>query len=157
MSTGPLITTISESIGSEPCPPDYHESLSSQVILCDEHNHKNDKPPSYDYLYNKPTYYSNLITDIFKQIFTKEHMLIALVFISLVIHSMNIWIGQRFRYDCPLEPNIPAWLMIHSIGIIILIVNTLILMKWKMRRNVLLGFFMGILLIMWLVRGEFIT
>ena len=71
-STSALISTISEYVEMpENAPPDYNDSLTAahQSIL--SMNSKSDHPPTYDYLFNKRSYYTTAFLEIFEKLLTK--------------------------------------------------------------------------------------
>ncbi len=72
----------------------------------------------------------------------------------MAVQIFNILIGQKYRSDCPIEGNIPSWLIVHSIGALIVIVNCLMIMKWKLRRNFFIAIMLTILVLVWLVKGS---
>lgn len=147
-----LITTVSESVEEQAGPPEYNESLTSPIICSD--GCKSDYPPSYDYLYNKKTYYTKVACETLKKIFTKRNCLIALIVIILTIQVLNIYVGEVYKNECPGEPNIPIWLMVSSIGIIFLIIDLILLVRFELRRNFFIGAFLAFLLLFWLVKGS---
>ena len=75
----------------------------------------------------------------------------------MVLQISNIWIGHEYKSQCQIETGIPSWLIVHSIGIIILILNLLMLLRWQFRRNIFIAIFLSLLLVIWLVKGSLWT
>lgn len=140
MSTNSLIQTISETIHDNSEPPEYSESLTSQIICVSLD--KSDQPPDYEFLYNKRVYYANRARYLAQILFTtsksnffelkitfffnlilKGNLVIAGVIIIVALQVVNIVIGKLFEDECKSEPNIPAWLITFSIGMLILTID----------------------------------
>ena len=90
-STAALISTISENVTGDydQGPPEYSESLAvnDQFRVVDNNNNntrcslnKSDNPPSYDYLYDRPSYYATVTCGFCKQLLRKGKNGIYLIF-----------------------------------------------------------------------------
>jgi predicted neutral ceramidase superfamily lipid hydrolase len=80
--------------------------------------------------------------------------LILLVIVSLALQVANIYVGQAYRDKCPIEPSIPIWLTVYSIGIVFLIIDLIILVKLELRRNFFIFVLLIALLLFWFIKGK---
>jgi len=180
-SESALITTISEYVEtSDTSPPEYNDLLliSSRQNLI-QTNLNSDNPPDYNYLFNKPTYYIGSFREIVQKLFTKGfsncftiHLSLfklsfcskifflgkcatILIIILVAVQILNILIGQKYKSECPIQILIPTWLIVHSMSILIVSVNFIMLLKWKLRRNLFIAMISIILVVVWLIKGSF--
>ena len=75
--------------------------------------------------------------------------------IIILLQVINITVGKVFEDDCKSEPNIPAWLITFSIGMLVLIIDIIAMYWFNLRRNLFIGGLLGGFLVVWHIKGKF--